>query len=170
MWRRYCKEIINLIYGEFGLDGHLKYSILRNYEDTNFEMPKVTEPTYSKLMKALETNMIILLDTFPPTEIKPAIYSTAFSFFSWSNSIELIEKVGNILIEKDDIKRMFLEECLEDIHISKGQKYPYHFKKSQIKILEELSMQNSQEIKNKAKENLDYIDELIDNGVIQIGD
>lgn len=164
------KEIINLIYGEFGIMGHLKYSILRNYDDFNFEMPKVTEPTYSKLMKALETNMIILLDTFPPTEIKPAIYSTAFSFFSWSNSIELIEKIGNILIEKDDIKRMFLEECLEDIHPWKGQKYPYKFKISQIKILEELSMQNSLEIKNKAKENLDYIDELIDNGVIQIGD
>lgn len=157
------ENLLSNIYGEFCLYGNLEYSIFC-YNNLNLAKPKWTEPFFSKLKEALEANMIIVLDLFSFKSIKVGIYNTGFSFLLWSNNKELIEKIShNILIEKDDIKKMFLEDC-------RDKEILYKIKKSQMNILEELSMENNLEIRTLAKEKLDYIDRLFNENIIQIGD
>lgn len=154
------------IYGESGIHGDLEYSIFY-YNNLNLAKPKWTESFFSKLKEALEANMIIVLDLFPLEFIKVGIYNTGFCFLLWSNNKELIEKIShNILIENDEIKKMFLEDCRSIISEMEGL---YKIKNSQMNILEELSMENNLEIRTLANENLEYINKLVDDNIIQIG-
>ncbi|MBC2700104.1 MAG: hypothetical protein HF976_01605 [ANME-2 cluster archaeon] len=157
------KELVGFYYG-FDLIGYLESSIL-DFDRMNLKVPKWTESSFSNLKDAIEKNLIIFLDSFPPEESKAYLYSTGFMFYSWSENKELIEKISDIVYEKKEIIQLFLETCLFHFHDVQTKKYPLKIKDSQIKILEELSIHNSLEIKNKAKESLDYIDKLIDCGV-----
>ena len=152
------------IYGESGIQGDLEYSIFY-YNNLNLTKPKWTEPFFSKLKEALEANMIIVLDLFSLEFIKVGIYNTGFCFLLWSNNKELIEKISHNIL--DEIKKMFLEDCRNLISEMDGL---YKIKNSQMNILDELSMENNLEIRTLANGNLEYINKLVNDNIIQMGD
>lgn len=165
------------LYGDVGMQGRMQGRIessIIDYNYLNLNKPKWTEPFYSKFKCALINNMMMLLNSFPsnndefPTyKEKTNIYITAFLFYSWCKNIELIKRVDNILYETDEIKYIFLEECL-NFSIDNIQK-PFELSTIQIELIGKLSKPpNHIEIRIKAKKMLNYINDLIDKKIIKI--